>query len=33
MAPGDGALPAEEARNYRPSVVILGEGNEVERIT
>jgi aspartate 1-decarboxylase len=23
-------LPAEEARNYRPSVVILGEGNEVE---
>jgi aspartate 1-decarboxylase len=24
-------LPAEEARNYRPSVVILGEGNEIER--
>jgi aspartate 1-decarboxylase len=25
-------LPAEEARNYRPSVVILGEGNEIERV-
>lgn len=24
-------LPAEEARNYRPSVIILGEGNEIER--
>jgi aspartate 1-decarboxylase len=24
-------LPAEEARNYRPSVVVLGEGNEIER--
>ena len=24
-------LPAEEASNYRPSVVVLGEGNEVER--
>ena len=23
-------LPAEEARNYRPSVVVLGEGNEVD---
>ena len=26
-------MPAEEARNYRPSVVILGDGNEVERLT
>jgi hypothetical protein len=33
MAPGDGDLPAGGARNYRPSVVILGDGNEVERIT
>ncbi|MGB6389643.1 MAG: aspartate 1-decarboxylase [Methyloceanibacter sp.] len=24
-------LPAEEARNYSPSVVVLGEGNEVAR--
>jgi len=24
-------MPAEEARNYRASIVILGEGNEVER--
>ena len=24
-------IPAEEARNYRPSVVVLGEGNAVER--
>ncbi|MBK5197920.1 MAG: aspartate 1-decarboxylase [Methyloceanibacter sp.] len=24
-------IPAEEARNYRPSVVLLGEGNTVER--
>jgi aspartate 1-decarboxylase len=24
-------IPAEEARNYRPSVVVLGEGNEVIR--
>ena len=22
-------IPAEEARNYRPTVVVLGEGNEV----
>jgi aspartate 1-decarboxylase len=26
-------LPAEEARNYHPTVVLLGEGNEVERIS
>jgi aspartate 1-decarboxylase len=26
-------LPAEEARNYHPTVVILGEGNAVERVT
>jgi aspartate 1-decarboxylase len=25
------SLPAEEARNYSPSVVVLGEGNEIER--
>ena len=25
------SLPAEEARNYHPSVVVLGEGNEIER--
>jgi len=24
-------VPAEEARNYRPSVVVLGDGNEVAR--
>jgi aspartate 1-decarboxylase len=24
-------IPAEEARNYRPSVVILSEGNAIER--
>ena len=24
-------VPGEEARNYRPSVVVLGEGNEIER--
>jgi len=24
-------LPAKEARNYHPSVVVLGEGNEVAR--
>jgi aspartate 1-decarboxylase len=24
-------IPAEEARNYKPSVVVLGEGNEVTR--
>ncbi len=26
-------LPAEEARNYHPTVVILGEGNAVDRVT
>ena len=26
-------LPAEEARNYHPTVVVLGEGNEIERIS
>lgn len=25
-------LPAEEARNYHPTVVVLGEGNRVERV-
>jgi aspartate 1-decarboxylase len=25
-------IPAEEARNYNPTVVLLGEGNAVERI-
>ncbi|MGD0532382.1 MAG: aspartate 1-decarboxylase [Methyloceanibacter sp.] len=25
-------LPAEEARNYRPSVVVLGDGNTIERM-
>jgi aspartate 1-decarboxylase len=25
-------LPAEEARNYRPSVVLLGDGNVIERV-
>jgi aspartate 1-decarboxylase len=25
-------LPAEEARNYHPTVVLLGDGNQVERI-
>jgi aspartate 1-decarboxylase len=25
-------LPAEEARNYRPSVVVLGEDNAIERL-
>ena len=24
-------LPAEEARNYHPSIVVLGEGNDIER--
>ena len=24
-------IPAEEARNYNPTVVLLGEGNEIER--
>jgi aspartate 1-decarboxylase len=26
-------IPAEEARNYRPSVVILGDDNRIERAT
>ena len=26
-------LPAEEARNYHPSIVVLGEGNDIERQT
>ena len=26
-----GQLPAEEARNYSPTVVLLGEGNEIKR--
>lgn len=26
-----GQLPLEEARNYAPNVVLLGEGNEVKR--
>ena len=25
-------LPAEEARNYHPTVVVLGEGNAIERV-
>jgi aspartate 1-decarboxylase len=25
-------IPAEEARNYNPTVVVLGEGNAVERV-
>jgi aspartate 1-decarboxylase len=24
-------LPAEEARNYHPAVVVLGDGNEIQR--
>jgi aspartate 1-decarboxylase len=24
-------VPGEEARNYHPTVVVLGEGNEIER--
>jgi aspartate 1-decarboxylase len=24
-------LPAEEARNYAPNVVLLGDGNEIKR--
>jgi len=24
-------IPAEEARNYKPSVVLLGEGNAIDR--
>jgi aspartate 1-decarboxylase len=26
-------LPAEEARNYHPTVVVLGEGNAIERMS
>jgi aspartate 1-decarboxylase len=26
-----GQLPLEEARNYAPNVVLLGDGNEVKR--
>jgi aspartate 1-decarboxylase len=26
-------LPAEEARNYHPTVVVLGEGNAIERVS
>ena len=26
-----GQLPAEEARNYSPTVVLLGDGNEIKR--
>jgi aspartate 1-decarboxylase len=25
-------VPAEEARNYHPTVVVLGEGNAIERV-
>ncbi len=25
-------IPAEEARNYRPNVVVLGDGNTIERL-
>jgi aspartate 1-decarboxylase len=25
-------IPAEEARNYHPTVVVLGEGNAIERV-
>jgi aspartate 1-decarboxylase len=25
-------VPAEEARNYHPAVVVLGEGNEIARV-
>ncbi|HXI87806.1 MAG TPA: aspartate 1-decarboxylase [Parvularculaceae bacterium] len=28
-----GQLPAEEARNYRPTIVLMGEGNSIERVT
>ncbi len=28
-----GQLPAEEARNYKPTVVLMGEGNAIERVT
>jgi aspartate 1-decarboxylase len=26
-----GLVPAEEARNYAPAVVLLGEGNEITK--
>ena len=26
-----GQLPAEEARNYKPTVVLMGEGNAIDR--
>ena len=26
-------LPAEQARNYHPTVVVLGEGNAIERVS
>lgn len=25
-------IPAEEARNYKPTVVLMGEGNAIERV-
>jgi aspartate 1-decarboxylase len=25
-------VPAEEARNYHPTVVVLGDGNEIQRV-
>lgn len=27
-----GQMPAEEARNYKPTVLLMGEGNAIERI-
>lgn len=27
-----GQMPAEKARNYRPTVVVLGDGNAIERL-
>ena len=27
-----GQVPAEEARNYKPTVVLMGEGNAIERV-
>lgn len=27
-----GQIPAEQARNYKPTVVLMGEGNAVERV-
>ena len=26
-------IPAEEARNYKPTVVLLGDGNAIERLS